>query len=472
MRAKRNHQMNCEDFKTRENTAVCLSLMKHADHIMLHFVDLIGALKGRTVPAQEAESLMKDGVGFDGSSIPGYVNIHESDMVMKPDISTFAVLPRYFYDKAVVSFLCDTYRPDGKRFEGDSRYICTRTLEQTRNMGYEPTAAAELEFYLVEKTTNPKLRPVEHRIQEGQRYFDIAPNRDLTEPYRMDLCDTLSSMGIAVERQHHEVGSAQNEITFQYSNPLTTADHITRYKLAAKAVADKKYNWTATFMPKPLFGKAGNGMHVHLGLFSTRNGTNLFFDPEGYACLSQTCRYFIGGLLEHARALSAIVSPTVNSYKRLVPGYEAPVHLAWSGKNRSALIRVPEYFLGRENEARIEYRSPDPLCNPYLAYAVLLEAGIEGIRKRTDPGDPVEENVYHLTESRRKQLGIDTLPASLKEALDEWNSDDICIRAIGRENAEKYLQLKMTEWREYQALARPSHTPKVTRWEVQKYLLA
>jgi len=464
--------MNGEDFRARENAAICLSLIKHADHIMLHFVDLLGALKGRTVPAQEAESILKEGVGFDGSSIPGYVNIHESDMVMKPDISTFAVLPRYFYDKAVVSFLCDTYRPDGKRFEGDSRYICSRMVEQTGNNGYEPTAAAELEFYLVEKDTSSDLRPVEHQIKENPRYFDIAPNRDITEPYRMDLCDTLSSMGIVVERQHHEVGSAQNEITFQYSNPTTTADNITRYKLAAKAIADRKYGWTATFMPKPLAGKAGNGMHVHLGLFSTKIGNNLFYDPKGYASLSQTSRYFIGGLLEHARALSAIVAPTVNSYKRLVPGYEAPVYLAWSRKNRSALIRVPEYFPGKENEARVEYRCPDPLCNPYLAYTVLFEAGIEGIRKKKDPGDPIEENVYHLTESQRKQLGIKTLPASLKEALEEWNSDDICIRAIGKENAEKYMNLKLEEWREYESSARPSAANKVTRWEIERYLLA
>jgi len=465
--------MNREDFRTRENMAICLSLMKHADHIMLHFADLLGALKGRTVPAQEAESVLKNGVGFDGSSIPGYMSIHESDMVMKPDISTFAVLPRYFYDKAVVSFLCNIYHPDGKRFESDPRYICEKKVEEARHNGYDPTAAAELEFYLAEKDTSSGLRPVEHQIKENPRYFDISPDRDLTETYRMDLSDTLSSMGITVERQHHEVGSAQNEITFQYSNPVTTSDNITRYKLAAKAVADRKYNWMATFMPKPWFGKAGNGMHVHLGLFSTKSGKNMFFDPKGYACLSQTCRYFIGGLLEHARALSAIVSPTVNSYKRLVPGYEAPVYLAWSRRNRSALVRVPEYFPGKENEARIEYRSPDPLCNPYLAYTVLFEAGLEGIRKKIEPGDPVDENLYHLSESRRKELGIKTMPASLKEALEEWSNDDICPKALGNENAEKYLKLKMEEWREYESSGRvTAHTSKITKWELEKYLLA
>jgi len=465
--------MNGEDFQAREKMTMCLSLIKHADHIMLHFVDLFGALKGRTVPAQEAESVLKEGVGFDGSSIPGYVSIHESDMVMKPDISTFAVLPRYFYDKAVVSFLCDIYRPDGKRFEGDSRYICEKKVEQARNNDYEPTAAAELEFYLIEKDTSNEVRPVEHRIKDNPgRYFDISPDKDVTETFRMDLSDTLSSIGITVERQHHEVGSAQNEITFQYSNPKTTADNITRYKLAAKAVADRKYNWTATFMPKPLYGKAGNGMHVHLGLFSVKSGKNLFFDPKGYACLSQTCRYFIGGLLEHARALSAVVSPTVNSYKRLVPGYEAPVYLAWSRKNRSALIRVPEYFPGKENEARIEYRSPDALCNPYLAYTVMFEAGLEGIKKKIEPGDPVDENLYHLSEARRRELGIKTLPTSLKEALDEWSSDDICIRALGKENAEKYLKLKMEEWQEYESTGRATANNKITKWELQRYLLA
>lgn len=466
--------MDGEDFQTREKISICLSLIKHADHIMLHFVDLMGVLRGRTVPAQEAESVLKEGVGFDGSSIPGYVSIHESDMVMKPDTKTFAVLPRYFYDKAVVSFLCDIYRPNNKRFEGDSRYMCEKKIEQARTSDNELTAAAELEFHLIEKDTSDGVHPVEHRIKDNPgRYFDISPDKDLTETYRMDLSDTLSSMDIAVERQHHEAGSAQNEITFQYSDPKTTSDNITRYKLAAKAVADRKYDWTATFMPKPLFAKAGNGMHMHLGLFSVKTGKNLFYDPKGYACLSQTCRYFIGGLLEHARALSAIVSPSVNSYKRLVPGYEAPVYLAWSRKNRSALIRVPEYFPGKESEARIEYRSPDALCNPYLAYTVIFQAGLEGIRKKIEPGDPVDENLYHLSQSRREELGIRTLPTSLKEALDEWHSDDICVRALGKENAEKYHELKMNEWREYESSGH-SHveTNKITKWELQKYLLA
>lgn len=454
-----------------QNIDMCLKLMKSADYILLHFTDLLGYLKGRTIPAEEAENALKEGVGFDGSSIIGGVGIEESDMVMKPDPSTFTVCPYYFYDKGVASFICQLHKPNGEHLESDPRYICKQTIQKTLKEGYEPTAAAELEFYLVQKNTEGEVYPVENHLIDKQRYFDIAPGRDITEAYRMDLSNALFAMGITVERQHHEVGSAQNEITFRYSDPQTTSDNITRYKFAAKAVADKKYGWTATFMPKPWHGKPGSGMHVHLGLRNPKNGENLFYDPKGYAHLSQKCRYFIGGLLEHARALCAIVAPTVNSYKRLVPGYEAPVYVAWSKRNRSALIRVPEYFPGKEKEARIEFRCPDPLCNPYLAYAVIFEAGLDGIRKKIDAGDPVDANVYHLTEAERKKLGIQILPTSLKEALEEWNSDDICKQALGRENAEKYIELKMQEWKEYEP-HQPNDKSQVTSWELQKYLYA
>jgi len=457
--------------RTNQNLSTCLRLIKNADYILLHFTDLLGSLKGRTISAEEAENAIREGVGFDGSSIIGGVNIEESDMVMKPDASTFAVCPQYFYDKAVASFICDLSRPNGKRFESDPRHICQKSTEKIWAKGYDPTAAAELEFYLVQKDEEGELYPVENHIIDKQRYFDIAPGRDITETYRMDLSNALFTMGITVEREGHEVGSAQNEITFTYSDPVTTSDNIMRHKFAAKAVADKKYGWTATLMPKPWFGKAGSGMHVHLGLFDRKSGVNLFYDPEGYAHISQTCWYFIGGLLEHARALCALVAPTVNSYKRLVPGYEAPVYIAWCRKNRSALIRVPGYFPGKENEARIELRSPDPLCNPYLAYAAMFEAGLDGVRRKTEPGNPVDTNIYHLSDSKRKKLGIGVLPASLKEALEEWDSDDICIRALGKENAEKYVELKMEEWKEYQPHM-PNEKSRVTSWEIQKYLYA
>ncbi len=461
--------MKRDALKTNQNLDTCLKLIKNADYILLHFTDMLGSLKGRTIPAEEAENVLEEGVGFDCSSIIGGVSIEESDMVMKPDSSTFTVYPYYFYDKSVASFICGIYQPDGKKFEKDPRYICQKAMKKALTEGYETTAAAELEFYLVQKNERGEVDPVESHLIDKQRYFDIAPDRDATESYRMDLSNALFTMGITVERQHHEVGSAQNEITFKYSNPLTTSDNIMRYKFAAKAVADRKYGWIATFMPKPWLGKPGSGMHIHMGLFNPKTGENHFYDQKGYAHISQKCRYFIGGILDHARALCTIVAPTINSYKRLVPGYEAPVYITWSKRNRSALVRIPEYFPEKEKEARVEFRCPDPLCNPYLAYTVVLEAGLDGIRKKINPGEPVDMNVYHLSEAKRKELGIKVLPASLKEALEEWQSDEICMQALGRENAEKYRELKMQEWKEYEPHML-NNKSEVTPWELQKYI--
>ncbi len=454
---------------TNHSSDACLRLMKNADYVLLHFTDMLGYLKGRTIAAEEAENALEGGVTFDGSSMIGGVHIEDSDMIMKPDPTTFTVFPYYFYEKGVASFICDIKRPDGKQFENDPRHVLRKNMEKISAEGYEPTAAAEVEFYLVQRNENGEINPVENHLIDKQRYFDNAPGRDLTEAYRMDLSSTLATMGIMVERQHHEVGSAQNEITFKYSNPLATADNVMRYKFAAKAVADKKHGWTATFMPKPWFGKAGSGMHVHLGLFDPVTKKNTFHDPNGYGYVSQRCRYFIGGILEHSRAICAITAPTVNSYKRLVPGYEAPVYIAWSKRNRSALVRIPAFAPENAKEARIEFRCPDPLCNPYLSYAAIFEAGLEGIRKKIDPGDPVDVNIYHLTEPERRQLSMRVLPGSLKEALEEWKNDEICVRALGRELAEKYVNLKMGEWQEYESGALGDKT-KVTEWEIQKYL--
>ena len=441
--------------------------LKNSKYIILQFTDLIGCIRGRTIPSTQAQEAFDEGIGFDGSSILGFTKIEESDLVMKPDPSTISALPDYVYDRPTATAICDILRSDREPFEGDPRYICKRQTEKILNGGYIPYAAAEVEFYLV-KNENGKFEPVENHIANNHRYFDIAPGADLTEQYRMDLCDALSEMGITIEREGHEVGPAQNEITFKYSDPVGTADHILYYKFMAKAVAKQKYGWIATFMPKPWIEKPGNGMHVHLSLFSKNGNENLFYDPDGYAGISQTCRYFIGGLLYHARALCAIVAPTVNSYKRLVPGYEAPVYITWSKKNRSALIRVPEYFKENGKGKRIEFRSPDPLCNPYLAYSVIFEAGMDGIRRKIDPGDPIEKNVYNLSDAERKSLGIKTLPGSLKEALEEWESDDICIRVLGKETAEKYMELKLNEWKEYEKNG--SLSEGITEWELQKYL--
>ena len=457
--------------QTTERFDTYLKLMKSADYVLLQFTDLIGGLRGRTIPAEKAEEALREGVTFDGSSMIGGAHIEDSDMIMKPDASTFTAYPYYFYNKSVAAFICNIQRSDGKQFESDSRHILNRCLEKRLSDGYEPTAAVELEFYLVQKNQEGFIEPVENRITEKQRYFDVSPDRDFTEPYRMDVSNALATMGIAVERQHHEVGSAQNEITFKYSIPTMTADNAVRYKFAAKAVAEKKYGWTATFMPKPWHGKAGSGMHIHLGMVKARTGKNPFYDPKGYAYISQECRYFIGGILEHARSLCAIVAPSVNSYKRLVPGYEAPVYIAWSRRNRSALVRVPAFSPEKEKEARIEFRCPDPLCNPYLTFAAVIEAGMDGIKKKIDPGEPTDLNIYHLSEEERRKLGVKVLPTSLKEALEEWKSDDICTGALGKEAAEKYVALKMQEWHEYEQ-HRPSRSNEVTEWERQKYLYA
>lgn len=445
--------------------------LRNLDYIILFFTDFLGHARGRTIPAKAFDSAVTQGVGFDGSSIPACMRIEESDMTMKPNLKTFTVLPTYFYGRKVAMLICDIHRPGGKWFEGDPRYICHRAEEKVRAEGYVANAAAELEFYLTTKTENGDLVSVEHKVADRQRYFDMFPHRDLTETYRMDLSDALLGMGVEVERHHHEVGCSQSEITFRYSTPVATSDSIVRYKFATRAIAEKKYGWIATFMPKPWSDTPGSGMHVHLSLSTSKGERNAFFDPKGYASISQVGRYFIGGLLAHARALSAVVAPTVNSYKRLVPRYEAPVYVMWSRRNRSAFVRVPEYFPKKENEARIELRSPDPLCNPYLAYAALFEAGLDGIKKKIDAGDPVEQNAYDLGGSASAGMKIATLPSCLKEALEEWESDDICIRALGKENAARYRELKEKEWKEYENQA-PANPLEVTAWELSKYLFA
>lgn len=454
-----------------QNYDTYLKLTENADFILLHFTDMLGYFKGRTIPAEQSHGALVEGVTFDGSSMIGGAAIEDSDMIMKPDPGTFTAYPYYFYDKSVASFICDVKKPDGEQFEDDSRHILKTSVEKMLSEGCQATAASELEFYLISRNEQGEIEPVENHLIDKQRYFDNAPGRDITENYRMELSNTLQTMGIKVERQHHEAGSAQNEITVRYADPVTTSDNIMRHKFAAKATADKKYGWTATFMPKPWLGKAGSGMHIHVGLWNPKKAQNPFYDQNGYAGISQECRYFIGGLLEHAKALCAIVAPTVNSYKRLVPGYEAPAYVAWSKRNRSALVRVPAFNPSNGKEARIEFRCPDPLCNPYLTYAVAFEAGMDGIRKKIDPGDPVEVNIYHLTDKERRNLKVKVLPTSLHEAIDEWKNDDICIKALGSSVASKYAELKRQEWKEYSP-NQPTNVNEITSWEKQKYLYA
>lgn len=448
-----------------------LKLVKNADYTLLNFTDLLGYQRGRTIPAEQTKDVLTEGAPFDGSSIFGGATIEESDMVMKPDPTTFTVYPYYFYDKSVATFICNIQKPDGTQYKADPRNILQQAITKATAEGYEPTAAAELEFYLIEKDDKGQIVPVENHITEKQRYFDNSPDRDITETYRMNLSNALTTIGLTIERQHHEVGSAQNEITFKYSNPITTSDNITRYKFAAKAVAQRKHNWIATFMPKPWAQKPGSGMHIHMTLFDPHTNKNRFYNPNDYAHISQTARYFIGGILNHSEALSAIVAPTINSYKRLVPGYEAPVYIAWSKNNRSALMRIPAFPSNNEREARIEFRCPDPLCNPYLTYTAILAAGLDGIKKKTEPSNPTDTNLYHLTETQRKKLNIKTLPTTLKEALEKLQADEICCQAIGKENAEKYIELKTEEYKQYKQ-DQKTDTNEVTQWELQKYLYA
>ena len=446
-----------------------LEMVENTKYMILQFADLLGGIKGRTIPASYIKSVFEKGSGFDGSSIPGFTKIENSDLLMKPDPATVNVLPEYIYGRPVAMAFCNIYTPEDKPFESDPRYICKKTVEKLKAHGYKPYIAPEIEFYLV-KNENGEIKPVEDHVVETHRYFDVMLGKDLTEMYRMDLCDALVDIGMTIERGGHELGPAQNEITFKYSTPVETADNVLRYKFVAKAIAQRKYGWTATFMPKPWTGLAGNGMHVHISLYTTNGETNLFYDENGYAGTSQLCRYFIGGLLYHSRALCALVAPTVNSYKRLVPGYEAPVYLAWSKRNRSALIRVPEYRIKDNGATRIEFRVPDPVCNPYLAFAAIFEAGLDGIKKKIEPGDPIERNIYRLSETERKRLGVGVLPGSLKEALEEWATDDICVKVLGKETAEKYVELKLKEWEEYRKNVHNPNGTEVSVWELKKYL--
>lgn len=429
--------------------------------ISLHFPDVLGYLKGRTIPLESISTVLKNGIGFDGSSIPGFTRIEESDMIMKPDINTLIIFP--MYNDKVARFICDIYRPSGERFEGDPRYACQRIIEELEKNDFICNTAAELEFYTAKVNEKGDFEPVESHIKDPQRYFDIMPSRDVTEDFRKDfVLELLNTKKFIVESYHHEVGSSQHEINFRFSDPLTTSDNILTYKFIAKEVA-RKHGLIATFMPKPWDGKPGSGMHIHISLFY-KNGKNAFFDKEGYAGLSEIGKHFIGGVLAHSKALSAIVAPTVNSYKRLIPGYEAPVYITWSKRNRSSLIRVPEYFPGKENSVRIELRSPDPLCNPYLAFPAIIKAGLDGINNKIDPPMPIEKDVFSLSEKERKELGIEALPESLGEALKELEKDSIIKEALGDYIFNKYIELKRKEWDEYKL--------KITPWEIEKYFFA
>ncbi|MEW6243248.1 MAG: type I glutamate--ammonia ligase [Bacillota bacterium] len=419
--------------------------------IRLQFTDILGVIKNVTIPARFVEDALEGKVMFDGSSIEGFVRIEESDMYLKADPNTFAVFPWDTPHGKEARLICDIYRPDGKPFEGCPRHTLKRVLKEAEEMGFMMNVGPEPEFFMFQKE-NGKPTTI---TNDQAGYFDHSPV-DLGEVVRRDMVYALEQMGFEIEASHHEVAPGQHEIDFKYTDALTTADHIATFRLVVRRIA-MEHGLLATFMPKPLFGVNGSGMHTHQSLFS--GGTNAFYDPNGKYQLSETAIHYIGGIMAHARGFTAITNPLVNSYKRLVPGYEAPVYIAWSEKNRSPLIRVPA---PRGNGTRIEVRSPDPSCNPYLALAVMLKAGLDGIKKKTVPPDPVNRNIYSMTSKERADLGIGSLPGSLGEALDELKQDDVIINALGDHIFSRFVEAKQIEWDIYRTQVHP--------WEIEQYL--
>jgi glutamine synthetase len=421
--------------------------------VSLQFVDLFGTLKSVTAPVKHFIEHLDDGCGFDGSSIEGFVRIFESDMIARPDLSTFRILPWRPHDEKEARVICDICRPGGEPFEGDPRFILKQALQELSKEGLGYYTGPELEFFLLKG--NEEL--VSHDVGG---YFDYSP-LDMAMDVRREATFTLQKMGLDIEMSHHEVANGQHEIDFKFEDALTTADNALTFKTVIKVVA-LSYGLTATFMPKPFYGQNGSGMHVHQSLYDLETGRNALFDENDDYGLSKYANYFIGGQLKFIREICAVTAPTVNSYKRLTPGYEAPVYVCWARRNRSALIRVPEYFPGNEMATRLELRCPDPSCNPYLAFAVMLRAGLEGIQKKIDPPESVEEDVYEFDDRKLAHFYIKTLPASLGEAISEMAKSDLARDTLGNFAFNKYLEGKQREWDDYRL--------RVTDWELKRYL--
>ncbi len=420
--------------------------------IGLWFTDILGMLKSFTITVEELEGALEEAMGFDGSSIQGFARIDESDMVALPDPDTFCLLPWIQNEhRPVARMFCDILKPGGQPFEGDPRYVLKENLKRAADMGYTYYVGPELEYFYFKNSDGTQ------NLDEGG-YFDLTP-LDAAIDLRRDTVIALEKMGIGVEYSDHEVAASQHEIDMRYTDALTMADNVMTYRLVVKEIA-LKHGVYATFMPKPVFGINGSGMHVHQSLF--KGERNAFFDKDDEYHLSGLARHYIAGLLKHAPEITAVNNQWVNSYKRLVPGYEAPVYLSWARRNRSDLIRVPEYRPGREKATRIEFRSPDPACNPYLAFSVMLAAGLEGIEKKYPVPDPVKENVYEMTAEERKERGIDTLPASLFEAILLTEKSELVRRALGEHVFSAFIQNKKIEWDYYRT--------QVTEYELKRYL--
>jgi glutamine synthetase len=425
---------------------------KNVEFIRLQFTDIQGLVKSVSIPATRLGKALDSGTGFDGSSIEGFARIQESDMLLRPDISSFALLPwRARENKNVARLICDVYKPNGQPFEGDPRFVLKRAMKKAEEMGYTMNVGPELEFFLF-KMENGRATTIPH---DFAGYFDFGPV-DLAEDIRREIVLALTEMGFKIEASHHEVAKGQHEIDFTYGEALRTADNVVTFKYVTRTIAMRN-GLAATFMPKPVYGAAGSGMHVNISLF--RGEENAFFDPEAKMQLSDLARHFVGGLLEHAPAITAITNPLVNSYKRLVSGFEAPVYIGWSGPNRSSLIRVPS---GRGLSTRLEFRSPDPSCSPYLGFAAILAAGLDGVRKKIEPEDPVDLNIYELSDEERGRLGIRLLPSNLREALDFLEEDMVVRDALGEHVYANFSRLGSLEWEMYNRQVHP--------WEVERYI--
>ncbi|MBP8252845.1 MAG: type I glutamate--ammonia ligase [Herpetosiphon sp.] len=423
--------------------------------INLQFTDIVGIIKNVTIPLSQLEDALDHGVWFDGSSIEGFARIAESDMYLVPDLDTYALIPwESTGDYTTARFICDVYTPDGEPFAGDPRHALRRVMLQARELGFHYNTGPELEFFLFKPGEHGKLAPVPH---DAAGYFDVST--DYATHIRRQMVSALQNFGIRVEASHHEVAIGQHEIDFEYGDALTTADQAVTFRTVLKAIAQLNGLY-ATFMPKPIAGVNGSGMHVHQSLADIETGKNAFFDPDGDRGLSQIALHFIAGLLEHAAGMTAVLAPLVNSYKRLVPGYEAPVYISWGRTNRSALIRVPRVTAGRSTQStRVELRCPDPSANPYLAFAVMLASGLDGIKRKLTPPASAEEDLYHVDPVAR---GLKTLPASLGDALTALKQDAVVQAALGEHIYERYIEAKQQEWREYSMY--------VSQWELDRYL--
>lgn len=426
-------------------------------YIHLQFVDIQGTLKEIVIPTMQLETALTKGVWFDGSSIEGFVRIFESDMILRPDLETFVVLPWTEGETKSARFLCDIYQKE-QPFAGDPRTILKNQLEKARAMGYESFMGPEVEFFLLTKNGD-KLKPLPHD-QAG--YFDAEP-QDLAVDIRKKITNALQEMNIPVEAAHHEVATGQHEIDLRYQDALRMADHVVTMKYTIRSIAHQ-HGLDVTFMPKPFFGINGSGMHNHQSLFS--GDTNVFYEENAQFHLSDIARHYVAGLIDHAESLTPIVNPTVNSFKRLVAGYEAPIYVCWAQTNRAAWIRIPHISPGREKSCRVELRSPDPSCNPYLAFTAMLAAGLDGIKRQLTPPAPVEENVYLIQEEDLERRQIKQLPPSLVEGIKALRQDTVLTQALGGHTTEKLAEIALSDWKEYQ----DNYGLHPSEWELQRYM--